>query len=79
MKIKSKIPKVIDDSQQLDQKPIISFPYYDDILENIKRVLNKFEVRTAFRNGTKSNTFIKLGKDPLDNFYKKNIVYKFNC
>ena len=37
MKNNSNISEVISDSQQLDQKPIISFTYYGDISENIKR------------------------------------------
>ena len=43
---------------------MISFPYYDDISEHIKILLNKFEMRTVFRNETKLNKFITLGKDP---------------
>ena len=71
MKNDKKISKVINDSQQLDQKPIISFPYYGDISENIKRLLNKFEARAVFRSGTKLNEFIKVFMRTLES----NLVF----
>ena len=74
MKKNNLISKVIDDNSQLFQKPIIPFPYYGNISENIKRFLNKLGVRTIFRSGTKLCKSIKLGKDPLDRMDKKNVV-----
>ena len=73
------ISKVIDDNSQLFQKPIISFPYYGNISENIKGCINKLGVRTVFCTGTKLSKFIKLGKDPLEKIDKKNVVYKIKC
>ena len=65
--------------QQFNKKPIISIPCYGDIFENIKRLLNQFETKTVFRRESKLNKYVKLGKETLDNFDKKNVVYKFNC
>ena len=81
MKKNNLISKVIDDNSQLFQKPIISFPYYGNISENIKRYLDILGVRTVLCSGTKLIKFIKLGTDPLEKMDKKNVVYKikFKC
>ena len=78
VKRNNQVSKVIDNNSQLFQKPIISFPYYGNISENINRLLNKLGVGTVFRSGTKLSEFIKLGKDPLNKMNKENVAYKIN-
>ena len=56
MKKNNQISKVIDDNSQLFRKPIISFPYYGNMSENIKRFFNKLGVGTVFHSGTKVNS-----------------------
>ena len=47
-------------------KSVISFSYYSDVSENIKRLFKDINVRIVFRSESKLNTFIKTGKDPLE-------------
>ena len=54
-------------------KSVVSFLYYGDLSENIKRLFKDINVRTVFRSESKLNTFIKTGKDPLQYLNKKNV------
>ena len=47
--------------------------------ENIKRVLNKYQINTIYRINSKFNRFVRLGKDPVPSSDKNNVVYKFYC
>ena len=55
-------------------KSVISFPNYGDLSENIKRLFKDINVRIVFRSGSKLNTFIKTGKDPLE-FLTRRMSY----
>ena len=60
-------------------KSVISFSYYSDVSENIKRLFKDINVRIVFRSESKLNTFIKTGKDPLECLNKKNVINRFYC
>ena len=60
-------------------KSVISFPYYGDLFENIKRLFKDINVRIFFRSDSKLNTFIKTGEDPLERLNKKNVINLFSC
>ena len=68
----------IDIEKKVKDK-IITIPYYGTISENIKRVLNKYQINAIHRINSKLNKFVRLGKDPVSCSDKKNVVYKFNC
>ena len=51
-----------------------SFPYSDDLSENIKRLFKDINLRIVSRSELKLNTFIKAGKDPLE-FLTRRMPY----
>ena len=55
-------------------KSVISFPYYGDLSENIKRLFKDMNVRIVFRSESKLNTFINTGKDHLE-FLTRRMSY----
>ena len=46
---------------------------------NIKRHLNDYNLTTVFRNTSKLDKYIKLGKDPLEKLENSNVIYKIPC
>ena len=45
----------------------------------IKRLLNDYNLTTVFRNTSKLDKYIKLGKDPLEKLENLNVIYKIPC
>ena len=74
-----KKPKQNIDIEKKEKEKIITIPYYGTISENIKRVLNKYQINAIYRINFKLNRFLRLGKDPVSSSEKNNVVYKFNC
>ena len=67
-----------------NQKPdsnnkYITIPYFGQISQKIKNILNSYNIKTSFRNNCSFKHFIKLGKDVLNNCDQSNLVYKINC
>ena len=54
-------------------------PYFGQISQKIKNILNSHNITTSFRNNCSFKQFIKLGKDALNNCDQSNLVYKINC
>ena len=55
--------------------PIISIPYYGNLSEIVKRLLQKYEVEIVFRINSKFDIFITLGKDPYGIGEQSNVIY----
>ena len=53
--------------------------YYGNLSCKIKRQLKEYNVTTVFRNISKLDMYIKLGKYPLNNSEISNVVYKIPC
>ena len=71
------IPK--NNEREIDYKRVISIPYYGNLSCKLKRQLKKYNITTVFRNITKLDKYIKLGKDPLNKSDISNVVYKIPC
>ena len=54
--------------REIDYKRVVSIPYYGDLTCKIKRQLKDYNITTVFRNTSKLEKYIKLGKDPLEKF-----------
>ena len=67
------------DFENKEKDKIITISYHGTISENIKRVLNKYQMNTIYRINSKLNRFVRLGMDPVSFSDKNNVVYKFNC
>ena len=59
--------------------PIVSIPYYGNLSEVVKRLLQKYDVRIIFRINSKFDRFITLGKDPYEIKEQSNVVYRILC
>ena len=59
--------------REIDYKRIVSIPYFGNLSHKIKRLLNDYNSTTVFRNISKLDKYIKLGKDPLRK------MRKFKC
>ena len=62
-----------------NRAPIVSIPYYGNLSDVVKRLLQKYEVKVAFRINSKFDSFITLGKDPYEIEEQSNLVYKISC
>ena len=62
-----------------NRAPIISIPYYRNLSEVVKRLFQKYDVKIVFRNDSKFDRFIALGKDPYEIEEQSNVVYKISC
>ena len=62
-----------------NRPPIVSIPYYGNLSEVVKRLLQKYEVKIVFRINSKFDRFITLGKDPYEIREQSNVVYKISC
>ena len=71
------IPK--NNEREKDYKRVVSIPYYGNLSCKIKRQLKEYNITTVFRNTSKLDKYIKLGKDPLEKFENSNVVYKISC
>ena len=71
------IPK--NNKREIDHKRVVSIPYYGDLSCKIKWQLKHYNITTVFRNTSKLDKYIKLGKDPLEKFEISNVVYKIPC
>ena len=69
------IPK--NNKREIDNKRVISIPYYGNLSCKIKSQLKEYNM--FFRNISKLDTYIKLGKDPLNKSEISNVVYKIPC
>ena len=64
---------------EIDYKHVVSIPYFWNLSYKIKRLLNDYNLTTVFRNTSKLDKLIKLGKDPLEKLEKSNVIYKTPC
>ena len=64
---------------EIDCKRVVSIPYFGNLSYKIKRLLNDYNLTTVFRNTSKLDKFIKLGKDPLEKLENSNVIYKIPC
>ena len=62
-----------------NRAPIVSIPYYGNLSDVVKRLLQKYEVKVVFRINSKFDSFITLGKDPYEIGEQSNVVYKISC
>ncbi|KYN00647.1 hypothetical protein ALC62_08581 [Cyphomyrmex costatus] len=56
-----------------------TIPYAKGISDGFRNMINGINDRIAFFSINKLNNFIKVQKDRLPHFMKKNIVYKIQC
>ena len=59
--------------------PFVSIPYYGNLSEIVKRLLQKYDVKIVIRTNSKFDRFITLGKDPYEIGEHNNVVYKILC
>ena len=71
------IPK--NNEREIDYKCVVSIPYYGNLSCKIKRQLKEYNITTVFRNTSKLDKYIKLGKEPLEKFEISNVVYTISC
>ena len=71
------IPK--NNEREIDYKRVVTVPYYGNLDCKIKRQLREYNIITVFRNTSKLDKYIKLGKYPLEKFEISNVVYKIPC
>ena len=71
------IPK--NNEREIDYKRLVYIPYYGDLSCKIKRQLKDYNITTVFRNTSKLDKYIKLGKGPLEKFEISNVVCKIPC
>ena len=62
-----------------NRAPIVLIPYYGNLSEVVKRLLQKYEVKIVFRINSKFDRFITLGKDPYETGEQSNVIYKISC
>ena len=84
IKNKNTILEFIPNNKQteIDYKRVVSTPYFGNLSYKIKRLLNDYNLTTVFRNTSKLDKYIKLGKDPLEKLENTNVIYKIpylNC
>ena len=60
------IPK--NNEREKDYKRVVSIPYYGNLSCKIKRQLKEYKITTVFRNTSKLDKYMKLGKDTLEKF-----------
>jgi hypothetical protein len=60
-------------------KHIVTVPYIRDISNNIQNILNDRGFYTIFTIPKKLNCIIKRGKDSLDKFNQKELIYRIEC
>ena len=65
--------------REIDYKRVVSIPYFGNLSYKIKRLLNDYNLTTVFRNTSKLDKYIKLGKDPLEKLENSNVIYKIPC
>ena len=58
---------------------VVSIPYYGNLSEIVKRLLQKYDVKVVFRINSKLDKFIILGKDPYEIGEQNNVVYQISC
>ena len=58
---------------EIDYKHVVSIPYFGNLSYKIKRHLSDYNLTTVFRNTSKLDKFIKLGKDQIRK------IQKFKC
>ena len=70
LKNKDKNPNFIinNKDREIDYKRVVSIPYNGKLSYKIKIILNEYNLTTVFRNTSKLDKYIKLGKDPLEKF-----------
>ena len=51
--------------REIDYKRVVSIPYFGNLPYQIKRLLNDYNLTTVFRNTSKLDKYIKLGKESL--------------
>ena len=71
------IPK--NNEREIDYKLVVSIHYYGNLSYKIKTQLKEYNITTVFRNTSKLDKYIKLGKDPLEKLENSNVVYKILC
>ena len=69
----------MNNEREIDYKRVVSIPYYGDLSCKIKRQLKDYNLTTVFRNTSKLDKYIKLGKVPLEKFDISNVFYKIPC
>ena len=65
--------------REIYYKRVVSIPYFGNLSYKIKRLLNDYNLTTVFRNTSKFDKYIKLGKDPLEKLETSNVIYKIPC
>ena len=71
------IPK--NNEREIDYKRVVSIPYYGNLSYKIKTQLKEYKITIVFRNTSKLDKYITLGKHPLEKFKNSNVVYKIPC
>ena len=64
--------------REIDYKCVVSTPYFGNLSFKIKRLLNAYNLTTVFRNTSKLDKYIKLGKDPLEKLENSNVIYNIS-
>ena len=65
--------------REINYKRIVSIPYFGNLSHKIKRLLDDYNLTTVFRNTSKLDKYIKLGKDPLEKLENSNVIHKILC
>lgn len=61
------------------KKEIVFTNFNGDISENIKRLLNDYNIKTVFRVDPKFDKYITLGKDHFEILDQSHVVYRLIC
>ena len=78
-------PRTVDDQERDrdndEDKPIATaiIPYSKGLSEEIRRVLGRYKVRTAFRSGLSLGRLLTRVKDPTPLGDRSGVVYKIKC
>ena len=71
------IPK--NNESAIDYKSVVSISYYGNLSYKLKWQLKEYNITTVFRNTSKLDEYVKLGKDSLKKLEIWNVVYKSPC
>ena len=69
-------------SQEEEEKQPLTtavFPYSQGLSEQIRRVLNMFNIKTAFRSGASLGKLLTKVKDPVPPEDRPGAIYKISC
>ena len=71
----------VEEEEEEKKKPAVTavIPYSQGLSEQIRRVLRKHNIRTAFRSGLSLGKLLTKVKDPVPPEDRSGVVYKISC